>query len=697
MIDDAITTRALVLDALRNWAERGWMRRLDRAFAAFVADLDPSADGTVVLAAALTAHVEGQGHTCLPLRALLDDPAALLQWPPDGIDALRYVLARTPSDADRWHAALAASRLVASDVDASRLAADAVQAGSADASVESTAASHTDDARGEPLVLSHGRLYLRRYWRHERRIARAVVARGSARLSIPPASARTWIDRLFASHADGARRPDWQRVAAAVALRGRLTIVTGGPGTGKTHTAARLLVLLAALSPDPARLRIALAAPTGKAAARLKQSIAAALDALAVEHPALGFDDGTPLPDWAARLGPARTLHALLGRRRDANRRSRHPRHDAAHPLAVDVLVVDEASMVHVEMMDALLTALPPTARLVLLGDKDQLASVEAGAVLGELCRRADAAHYSTDTVDAIAAIAAEQIPSLLRDEDGTPPDQQTVMLRRSERFGGAINDLARAVNAGSPEQAAAVLDDASQHTAAWIVARAPARLVDLADRGRVGAPGYGGYLALLEQRPDSLFAEDHERWVRAVLAAFDAFRVLCAVRDGPWGVDAVNRALESAFADRLRVAVGQPWYAGRPVIVAKNDYDLGVFNGDVGVALPAGPDDPRLRVHFADGTVVRSVGVSRLAEVETAFAMTVHKAQGSEFAHTALVLPARASRVATRELLYTGVTRARTAFTLVSADRASLAESIDRTTRRTSGIGAMIEALCAP
>jgi exodeoxyribonuclease V alpha subunit len=633
----AVASREMVAGALRNWADRGWLRRLDAALAGLIAELCPSADAAVILAAALVANVEGQGDTCLVLDTLRREPERVLDWPADALDALRFVLARMPDDEAGWRAALAAC--------------DAVFVATSPLAV----------GGGEPLVLSDGRLYLRRYWRYERRIANQVIARSAFVDSIAIASIRSTVELLFDQRTD--EEPDWQRVAAAIASRGRFAVVTGGPGTGKTWTAARVLALAFATAADPVQLRVALAAPTGKAAARLKQSIDAAFTSL---HERLG--DRLPLLTWSARVGPARTLHALLGTRRE----SRRFLHDAAHPLPVDLLIVDEASMVHVEMMD---------------GDKDQLASVEAGAVLAELCRDADAGRYAPDTVQDVAAATDVDIPEAMRDPHGPRLAQRIVMLRRSERFGGAIGSLARAVNAGRIAEATALLA-AGDEALAWSVVPSADAVVAYA------VAGHDAYLDALAGRPTSLFAEDHDAWVLRVLRAFDGFRLLCAIRQGAWGVVGLNRAIEQRLVEAGRLAPGDPWYPGRPVMVARNDYDAHVFNGDVGIALPAAPNDPRLRVHFADGSTIRSVGVARLADVETAFALTVHKSQGSEFAHTALVLPPEAMRGLTRELLYTGITRARERFALLTARRETLAEAIAQTTRRSSGIGAMLDAV---
>ncbi|WKB53088.1 exodeoxyribonuclease V subunit alpha [Eleftheria terrae] len=653
--------REALLQQLGDWSERGWLRRLDAAFARFVAQLAPQAPEPVLLAAALLAHLEGRGHACLDLGELLSAPDALLGWPPPATQALQAVLDGLPATAAPWLGALRQCELVAG----------------------------ADGGQGqEPLVLADGRLYLRRYWRYEQRIAAEVARRVAEPLPVDTARARHWLDRLF----DAAEpRPDdavdWQKAACAVALRGRLSIITGGPGTGKTYTVARLLALLHAMQPAGQQLRVALAAPTGKAAARLRQSIEDVLQAL---QPALAAE--LPgLAAYTARLGAARTLHALLGVLPD----TRRFRHDAAHPLEVDVLVVDEASMVHLEMMSALLDALPPATRLVLLGDKDQLASVEAGSVLGDLCRGAEAGRYDAATRDYLLQAGGQALPARWLGA-GTPLAQQTVMLRESRRFGGPLGRLAQAVNAGDVAQAAAVLRSGGEGALGWQEQASPQAVVQLALQGRPGAPGgYRAYLERLHERPPAGDAAAHEAWARAVLDAFDRFRVLCALREGEWGVAGLNQAIEAALVEARWLARRGEWYEGRPVMVTRNDATLGVFNGDVGIALrPFGAAGAALRVYFKDGERLRSVLVSRLADVETAFAMTVHKSQGSEFAHTVLALPEDDKGMLTRELVYTGITRARAALSLLTARPAGFEAALGRTTRRGSGLAPAIEAL---
>jgi exodeoxyribonuclease V alpha subunit len=629
----------------------------------------------LLVAAAVLAHMEGRGHTCLSVAELCQPPVALLGWPAaavDGAQGLMALWAHLPSTLADWQTSLQAALQGHSPSVGVRLA-DAPD-------------------QGQPLVLGGSAdaplFYLRRYAGYEQRVGQSLLQRASEPLAVPEAAAREWLDRFFvpnpeAPNPQAHNLTDWQKVACAVALRARLSVITGGPGTGKTYTAARLLALLLALHPDGSPLRVALAAPTGKAAARLKQSIDDALTRLPV--PA---DAGLDLSALIARMGPARTLHSLLGARPD----TRQFRHHAANPLDVDVLIVDEASMVHLEMMDALLQALPPTARLVLLGDKDQLASVEAGAVLGDLCQDAAAGRYSAATAQFVQRVAGQTLAAEFVLPDPAPVlAQQTVMLRQSRRFKGAIGQLALAVNRGDAAAARACLGGPDNAVTSPVLALQPSspQAVCALALGAAGKPSYADYLRLMQTGPAGqgaeVSSESHAQWVCSVLKAFERFRILCAVHQGDWGTQSLNAAVQKALADAGLLQVKGDWYEGRPVMVTRNDAQLGVFNGDVGVVLPNTEGKPK--VWFLDGEALRSVSVMRLAQVDTAFVMTVHKSQGSEFEHTALVLPPGGAEVLSRELAYTGITRAREQFTLIEAEAGLLEAAIHRPSVRASGL----------
>lgn len=638
-----MSTTELWTEAARL-TDDGQLRRLSNVFARFIDTLGATpAPAPVLLAAMLLSELEGRGHSCLLLDDLAGDPATLLAWQPDQWQALAATCAPLPKNAKGWATVLAACEQVW----------------------------HVGDLDfDQPLVLDGARLYLRRYWRDETLVAGAIRARALAVDTGDPALVRGWLDKLFGAQSGGS--PDWQKVACAIAVRGAVAIITGGPGTGKTYTVARLLALLFATAPHASSLRIALAAPTGKAAARLKQSIDKALGELADR-----VAGDLPLRELTGRIGAARTLHSLLGARPDTRSFAYHK----GNPLDVDVLIVDEASMVHLEMMAALLDALPPTATLILLGDKDQLASVEAGAVLGDLCYDAEAGAYSAATLAYAAQAAGETIPGAFAGAGGALA-QQTVMLRESRRFKGPIGQLALAVNAGDVERTHALLRGSGPDVH-WIEHAQQQQLVALA------LTGYTPYLALLAAGPDG----SHDDWVRSILRSFESFRVLCAVRDGEWGVDGLNGAIEQRLvAARLLRRSGE-WYVGRPVMVTRNDYGTGVFNGDIGLTLADPARPASLRVWFLEGDKVRSVLATRLRNVDTAYAMTVHKSQGSEFAHTVLALPKEGGAMLARELVYTGITRASERFTLVSPGGNVLAEAIAQRTRRASGLRGMLAA----
>ena len=623
-----------------NLTEAGELRRLSSAFARFIAQLG-TAPPPLVLAAAILSELEGHGHSCVQLADLAAGPAALLGWSEEQWAQLAAAAAPLPRGVAGWRKLLAGC--------------DQVWV-------------REEFDYDQPLVLDGERLYLRRYWRDETQVARAVRERAEATHPVDAPLVRAWLDKLFVA-APGAGQPDWQKLACAVALRGAVAIITGGPGTGKTYTVARLLALLFATAPDAARQRVALAAPTGKAAARLKQSIDKALGELADR---VGAE--LPLRELTARMGAARTLHSLLGARPD----TRAFAHHRGNPLDVDVLIVDEASMVHLEMMASLLDALPPGATLILLGDKDQLASVEAGAVLGDLCHDAQAGNYDADTIAYVRAASGEAIPAEYAGEGGALA-QQTVMLRHSRRFGGPIGQLALAVNAGDRARAEEVLR-ASLDGVRWIEHAQPSQLLQLAHAG------YAPYLELLKGG-----AASDDDWVRQVLQSFETFRILCAVRDGEWGVSGLNEAIEKRLEAGGLLRRGAEWYVGRPVMVTRNDYSTGVFNGDIGVTLPDPARPGAQRVYFLEGDKVRSVLATRLRNVETAFAMTVHKSQGSEFRHTVLALPREVNAILTRELVYTGITRASREFTLVTPSGEVLREAIASRTHRTSGLRELV------
>ncbi|MGQ0524936.1 MAG: exodeoxyribonuclease V subunit alpha [Betaproteobacteria bacterium] len=504
-----------------------------------------------------------------------------------------------------------------------------------------------------PLVLDQaGRLYLYRYWEYEKRLAESLLARAEDAEDVDIDLLRAGLGRLFPDPADVE-----QKRAAAMAVLRRFCVISGGPGTGKTFTVVKILALLAEQARGR-KLAVGLAAPTGKAAARVQEAIREA-----VRRMSIGGAVGAAIPDTAS------TLHRLLGARPD----SVYYRHDREHPLALDVLVVDEASMADLALMAKLVDALPERARLVLLGDKDQLASVEAGAVLGDICAGSGISERFAERLALLTGLPAlsEAIPA-----PASPLGDSIALLQRSYRFGtdSGIGKLAALVNNGSGAAALDVLKSGKQRDIVWhpagarelrafLSTRAVERLAAYLDRVASGAA------------PGEIFD------------AFNAFRVLCAHRGGPAGAVSVNRMIEAALEEKNLIDTRETWYAGRPVMVTRNDYNVRLFNGDVGITLPDADAGGRLKVYFPapDGGMRKLMPV-RLPEHESVYAMTVHKAQGSEFGHVLMILPDETSRIMSRELIYTGITRARAGVEIRGAESVLL-QSIERRLARASAL----------
>ena len=598
---------------LTQAAELRLLRSLDVQFAQLLADDQQPAR---LLAAACLSAAAGEGHVCLPLTQLSRDN--LFNGRHAELAQVIWQAAGNPQD---WPALLSDwSALASRD-------------------------------RAAPLVLSGERLYLHRLWHHEGQVAQFFQVPSNTQ-PFAPEQVRAVLDELFGHTPD-----DWQKIAAAVAITLKTAVISGGPGTGKTTTVAKLLAALIRLSDDT--LRIQLAAPTGKAAARLTESLGKALQQL-------------PVSDAERQRFPAEatTLHRLLGAQPETQRLRYH----AGNPLHLDVLVVDEASMVDLGMMANLIAALPPQARVIFLGDRDQLASVEAGAVLGDICRCAEAG-YSLARAAELSALTGCRV---VGNDDATAPTVRDAicLLRKSYRFdaNSGIGQLASAVNAGDAKAV-----EGAFHAGFTDITRHPlndgeayqAMLSEIAS-------GYRPFLKLISDRADP--AE--------IIAEFSRYQLLCALREGPFGVQGLNQRIEQKLMQLQlirRPGGGSRWYQGRPVMVTRNDSALGLFNGDIGITLFNNEGVLKVFFPLPDGSI-KAVQPSRLPTHNTAWAMTVHKSQGSEFEHTTLVMPAQFLPVLTRELIYTAITRARKRLTLYS-DESVFRRAVQLRTQRRSGL----------
>lgn len=496
-----------------------------------------------------------------------------------------------------------------------------------------------------PLILTdENKLYLHRYFAYEQQIATSILSLANAVETIDESLAREQVAQLFPEAApDGPI--DWQKAAVCLAPLKRFLVISGGPGTGKTYTVARVLALLMAL--DPAQ-RIALTAPTGKAAARLQQSV---LNAQQSIPPALA----SLVPNTAS------TLHRLLGYRADGS----GFRYNQGHQLPLDTLVIDEASMIDVELMAALLHALPTNCRLILLGDPNQLSSVESGHLFADICGRKSST-WSNNLIQQLKLIYPVDFPS---ETKTNPLDDCLVHLQQSYRFTATsgMARLSRAVNTGKTDE----IETLYQHT------QTDLELLDPAD-------------SLTESRFTKNVLELYAPLFSApspgkALHILERGKILCALKSGPSGTHLVNRRVESILRQKQLIVENDTLYQGRPIIITRNHYELELYNGDTGILWPDQSGTLYCWFMRVDGTL-QPVTPARLPAYETAFAITIHKSQGSEFQEVFMLFPKNDARVLNRELLYTGITRARKKLTLQSP-RDMLITTINRRTTRFSGL----------
>jgi exodeoxyribonuclease V alpha subunit len=518
------------------------------------------------------------------------------------------------------------------------------------------------DGKMLPIVIDdEGRIYLYRYYDHEWQLARAIAARIS-NASLPPLNAPVcrFLEERFAENTGRlSGRIDWQKIAVERALTSSLTIISGGPGTGKTTIVTTLIAALAINDPLP---RIALLAPTGKAAARMKDTINKQMSTLSPEL-------RQRLPDRAS------TIHMIMGAIPDSN----EFRHNSDNPLPYDLIVIDEASMIDLSLAARLFSALLPGARVIMLGDKDQLAAVEAGAVFAELAKNTFASGLTGK--NDLNENSSSRRPRKSETSEHKSLSDCVVWLTENYRFGvdSPIAKLASLVVNSEDEKLAQWLHGQKSEEIKWedIGEDLPANVVEQLVRG-------------FDKYVEAVIQGDPVK----VLNAYENFCVLCAVRFGKRGVAGINDILTQKLRSKLsgQVLVHSPWYQGRPVMVTENDYSLGVFNGDIGIALKG--DDGLVNVWFSSRSGdIRPITPSSLPAHQTAFAMTVHKSQGSEFNEVAFILPAKDSPVLTRELVYTAVTRAKRKLSIYG-DMEILKSSVKRPTLRRSGLAEKIALL---
>jgi exodeoxyribonuclease V alpha subunit len=609
----------------------GVLEAVDEHVAVTLGALVGEAHPDVLLVVALATRASRSGHVASVPKELFADAAAAAQQAAERREDA--VVVAFPVD-PTWEERLRASPLVACPIDdhpGQRL-------------LRGPAGDHA------PFVLDRGRLYLERLWQAEVQLARRLTARARASFEVDVEALRAALDLVFP---EATADPN-QAAASVVAQMRGLMVLTGGPGTGKTTTVAGVLAVLCLLRPG---LRVQLVAPTGKAAARMGESMRHQLDALRQR--------GVPESVVSALPTKASTLHRALGY---APFLERPFRRDAENPLAADVVVVDEASMVDLDLMARLEEAVRDKARLILVGDRDQLVSVEAGVVLADLTSSAGRAALSSAVGvvrGSLGSVFAGSSP-VEASVDGAGVSAGSVAdvvvhLRRTFRHGGAIGALAAAVREG--------------HDPAPLLSGDEAWLIEDAARGE----------AALRRAVLAVFAEVVGAATdEAALRALDGLRVLCALRDGPRGVSGLNARILSWLVDAGLAPAGRTWWSGRPILILRNDPGVGLWNGDVGVVRV---DDKGPKVVFpGDAGKLLVVYPARLPEHDTMFAMTVHRSQGSEFERVMFVLPDRPSPILTRELVYTAVTRARREVGVLGS-AALLRRAVGVSVRRASGL----------
>ena len=577
---------------MNRLVNEGLFSELDKHFASLMIGLSGGKSLEIFLASALLSRATSEGHVCLDLASMEGRP--LMDETPDSVPFVCPGLSE-------WRESLESSPVVGRPGDY------------------------------KPLVLDdRSRLYLYRYWDYEKTLADDLRSRAAGEFdaSLVPFLGHG-LERLFGPAGDG--KTDWQEVATFTALVKRLCVISGGPGTGKSSVIARILALILA-NAGGRETRIALAAPTGKAAARLQEAVREG----AGLAPVKGYMPEIAIPE-------ASTIHRLLG----SVKGSPYFRHNEENLLPFQTVIIDEASMVDLALMSKLVRAVPMESRLILLGDRDQLASVQAGSVLGDICDTGRSHGLSKDFTERFFRGTGRRIDVTPIQGGESKIIDCMVRLRKNYRFGedSGIALASRVINQGKGDYALNLLKGGGYPDLGWKALPAPGLLRRALQDAVI--KGYKGYLAAVDP-------------VEA-LQLFERFRILCALRAGPYGVLSVNLSVERILREENLIDPSNRWYRGRPVMITRNDYGLGLFNGDIGIIMEDQEAGQGLRAFFLspDGSM-RKFLPQRLPEHETVYAVTVHKSQGSEFERALLLLPKSYTPVLTRELVYTGLTRAR-------------------------------------
>lgn len=622
---------------LHNAQQQGELRLFDLQFAKHLVAVNGREPPELLLAAALASNSLSHGDTCLALESVAK---STLYTNPN----LRAVRQKLPKLA-QWRKVLLEQHVV-TEAPVKRQHRVAVDTAGDVNDTESSA----DESPLSPLILdAKNRLYLARYWALEQSLISSLE-----RLikSSPPEVDKHKLSEVLNLLFESSEQPDWQKVAVANAATNNFCVITGGPGTGKTYTVTALLGVLIKQGVDPRK--IALAAPTGKAAARLTQSIQNELG---------GLLSKLQLPEYSCE---AVTLHSLLG----SFFGRVQTRHHAGFPLPYDVVIIDEASMIDLPLMARTFEALSPDSRIVLIGDKDQLHSVESGMVLGDICGGRSKAEFGVAHCDSLAALGVEDLP--VCPVPGGEIANHIVYLHKSHRVkdDGGISKLATAVNDGDSAAAIALLQS-DKHPNLSLLSQTPGNLDQILRELVVPT-----YQTIAEAGVPSI-----------ALEKMTDTGVLCALKNGRTGALKINALVEKHLLELQAIKAGQHFYHGRPVMISENSHHQRLYNGDHGMVLH--DENGVALVHFAFDSspgVPKTISPSRLPQHDTFYAMTIHKSQGSEFATAVVVLPEVDSPILSRELLYTAITRARNRV-VVLANEAELIACIERRSVRQSGL----------